>query len=274
VATLVGAGDIAACNSSGDEATARLVEGVLATDPSATVFTAGDNVYPAGTASEYANCYDPTWGRFKERTYPVPGNHEYETTAAAGYFDYFGARAAERGKGYYSYDVGAWHVVALNTNCAEIGGCGPGSPQERWLRADLAASAANCTAAVFHHPRFSSGPHGSVAAVEPLWSALYDHGAELVLSGHEHLYERFAPQRPDGTFDTAFGLRQITVGTGGKTAYTFSATAPNSLIRNTGAAGVLKLALRADGYDWTFLPVAGKTFTDSGSAACHGRPSH
>jgi hypothetical protein len=271
--TLVGAGDVAACNSSGDEATARLLDGVVAADPGAKVFTTGDNVYPAGTASEFANCYDPTWGRFKDRTYPAPGNHEYETSGAAGYFDYFGARAGQRGKGYYSYDVGAWHVVVLNSNCSAVGGCGTGSPQEQWLRADLAASAQRCTVAMFHHPRFSSSQYGEDRGMVPFWSALYDHGAELVLNGHAHHYERFAPQRPDGTRDTAFGIREFVVGTGGKTAYPFYTTSPNSEVRNTGTAGVLKLTLRSDGFDWALLPVAGKTFTDSGTGACHGRPA-
>ncbi|MEW6474911.1 MAG: metallophosphoesterase [Actinomycetota bacterium] len=278
VATLVGAGDIAQCGSSGPsaskaEATAKLLDAVPR-DPSTVVYTTGDNVYNDGTASEFKNCYDPTWGRHKDRTRPVPGNHDYNTAGASGYFGYFGAAAGQPGKGWYSYDLGAWHVVVLNSNCATVGGCGAGSAQERWLRADLAASPAVCTVAMWHHPRFNSGrTHGNNLEVAPLWNALYDHGADVILNGHVHVYERFAPQRPDAVADAAYGIRQFTVGTGGAPGYAFQNTPqPNSEVRRTGTDGVLKLTLRADGYDWDFLSVAGQTFGDSGSGACHGRP--
>ena len=266
-AVLVAAGDIADCSSVGDTATAALVGATAGT-----VVTLGDNVYGRATAREFANCYGPTWGRFKARTKPSLGNHDYAAPGAGGYFDYFGAAAGPRGKGWYSYEAGGWNVVVLNSNCAEVA-CGKGSEQERWLRAELAAQSNQCTVAYFHHPRFSSDArHGNNAAVGPLWEALYDYGADLVLSGHAHDYERFAPQNPAGVADPAFGIRQIVVGTGGRGHYGFGGIKPNSQVRNATALGVLKLTLRPGSYDWSFLPQAGKTFTDSGTGACHGRP--
>ncbi len=262
---LLAAGDIASCDSSGDEATAALLDGFAGT-----VLTLGDTVYQAGTAEEFADCYDPSWGRHKARTRPAVGDHEYNTPGATGYYDYFGAAAGEPGEGYYSYDLGTWHVIALNSNCAEVGGCGPGSPQGRWLRADLAAHPATCTLAVIHHPRFSSGTeHGGNEAVRPLWQALYEAGADVVLSGNEHNYERFAPQDPDGTRDDARGIRQFVVGTGGIGFYELGPAIANSEARNDDALGVLALTLRPGGYDWRFVPVAGQDFSDAGSAACN-----
>jgi acid phosphatase type 7 len=181
----------------------------------------------------------------------------------------FGAAAGERGKGWYSYDLGAWHLVALNSNCDEVGGCDEGSAQERWLRADLAASSARCTLAYWHHPRFSSGPHGDDSSTDALFEALYDGNAEVVLSGHDHDYERFAPQTASGAADAARGLRQFVVGTGGRGHYPFGAAGPNSEVRSSGTFGVLDLTLSAAGYRWKFRPEAGKTFTDEGSATCH-----
>ena len=259
---LVGAGDIASCSSKGDEATAALLDAIPGT-----VFTAGDNAYESGTASEFANCYDPSWGRHKARTRPSPGNHEYKTSKASGYFDYFGAAAGDRTKGYYSYDVGSWHVVVLNSNCSAIGGCGVGSPQETWLRNDLEKSTARCTVAYWHHPLFTSGQYSYNPSVKPLWDALHADGAELVVVGHDHLYERFAPQTPAGVADPN-GIRQITVGTGGKSLYLFTTIQPNSEARSRNSAGVLKLTLHATGYSWEFLPVAG-LFVDAGSGFCH-----
>ncbi len=262
---LVGAGDIAGCSSSGDEATANLLDTVAGT-----VFTAGDNVYDSGTASEFANCYDPTWGRHKARTRPSAGNHDYNTAGATGYYGYFGAAAGDPAKGYYSYDLGSWHVVAINSNCSAIGGCGAGSPQETWLRQDLAASTKPCTVAYWHHPLFTSGAnHSNATAMRPIFQALYDFDAEVVVSGHNHNYERFAPQNPTGGLDTAQGIREFVAGTGGRSHYGFGTTQPNSEIRNGDTYGVLKLTLKASGYDWQFVPEAGKTFTDLGSGTCH-----
>ena len=260
---LVGAGDIASCSSSGDEATAALLDRIPGT-----VFTTGDNVYDSGTTSEFADCYDPSWGRHKSRTRPAAGNHEYATAGASPYFAYFGASAGDPGKGYYSYNLGAWHLVVLNSNCGSVGGCGAGSPQEQWLRQDLAANPAVCTAALWHHPLFSSGEHGGNTSVRPLWQALYDYRADVVLNGHDHTYERFAPQNPTGSLDLARGIREFVVGTGGKSHYPISSSKPNSEVSNDDTFGVLKLSLHPTGYDWQFIPEAGKSFTDAGSAGC------
>ena len=263
---LVGAGDIASCTQAGDAATAALL-----TKIGGSVFTLGDNAYETGSASDYAKCYGPTWGHFLSRTHPAPGNHDYYTSpSAAGYFGYFGSRAGPKGKGYYSYNAGAWHVVVLNSECASVGGCGAGSPEERWLRADLAAHPATCTLAYWHTPRFSSGTlYGSDAGYQPFWQALYDNGADVVLSGHEHVYERFAPQTPSGKSDPAFGIRQFTVGTGGEGHYGFGNPVANSQVRNDTTFGVLALTLHSSSYGWRFVP-AGGTFTDQGTASCHG----
>jgi hypothetical protein len=264
---LVGAGDIASCSSSGDEATAAVLDNIAGT-----VFTLGDNAYENGTSNEYANCYGPTWGRHKSRTKPTPGNHEYNTANASGYYGYFGSAAGNPSEGYYSYDLGAWHIIVLNSSsgCGVIG-CALGSAQDVWLRGDLAANSKLCTLAYWHHPRFNSGAaHGNNTNVAPFWDALYQYNADVVLNGHEHVYERFAPQRPDATPDAANGIRQFTVGTGGREHYSFKATPePNSQVRNATADGVLKLTLRTNGYDWEFVPAGGATFTDSGTGTCH-----
>lgn len=257
---LVGAGDIASCTSNGDEATANLLDGIPGT-----VFTAGDNAYENGAAADYANCYNPSWGRHKSRTHPAPGNHEYNTAGAAGYFGYFGAAAGDPSTGYYSYTLGAWHIVVLNSNLA----MNAGSTQETWLRADLAGHPATCTLALWHHPRFSSGLHGSSTAVQPLWEALYAAGADVVVVGHDHLYERFAPQTPSGQPDAARGIREFVVGTGGAGLYAFGTPALNSQVKDNTTHGVLKLTLYGDHYDWKFVPIAGSSFTDSGSGNCH-----
>jgi hypothetical protein len=261
---LVGAGDIASCSSSGDEATANLLDSI-----SGTIFTLGDNAYDSGTTTEYTNCYNPTWGRHKARTFPAPGNHAYNTTGATGYYNYFGSAAGDPAKGYYSYDVGAWHIVVINSNRSQVGGCGAGSAQEQWLRSDLAAHPTACTLAYWHHPRFSSGSaHGSSTATQAIWQALYDFRADIVLVGHEHHYERFAPQDALGNLDTARGIREFVVGTGGKSHYGFGTILANSQVRNSDTYGVLKLTLRSVSYDWEFVPETGKTFTDTGSASC------
>jgi acid phosphatase type 7 len=266
---LVGAGDIASCESTGDEATAALVDQIPGT-----VFTAGDNAYVNGTADEFARCYDPTWGRFKARTMPAPGNHEYQQDpAATGYYGYFGPAAGDPAKGYYDYTLGSWHVIVLNSNCVPAGGCQVGSPQEQWLRQVLAAGTARCTVAITHHSRFSSALlHGSEADLHPFWQALYEHGADLVVSAHDHVYERFAALAPDGTPDPLFGLRQIVIGTGGRDHRSFGIPVPGSEVRIAETFGVLKLTLRAGSYDWQFIPEAGKTSTDQGTTACHDAP--
>jgi len=268
--TLVGAGDIASCSHDRDQATADVLAKV-----SGTVFTLGDNVYPDGTAAQFQNCYHPTWGAQKDRTMPSVGNHEYNTQNASDYFDYFGPRAGTPGKGYYSYDRGSWHIVALNSNCNEVGGCDRISPQGRWLRNDLANNPAGCTLAYFHHPLFVS-TGAATPEVRPFWNILYNHDADVILSGHAHYYERFAPQRPDGTRDRSRGIREFVVGTGGALPENPMTTprAANSVVDSEKlpgdtAYGVLKLRLSAGGYAWKFLPVAGEAFTDSGTRQCH-----
>ena len=263
-AVLLAAGDIAACDSNGDEATAELLDGLAGT-----VATLGDHAYQAGTPEEFAACYDPTWGRHKARTRPAVGDHEYRTPGAAGYFGYFGAAAGDPAKGYYSYDLGAWHVVVLNSECWQVGGCERGSPQHDWLVRDLAANEVPCTLAYWHTPRFTSASGGGHEYMGAVWSALYDAGADLVLGGHYHNYERIGPLDPQGRVDRARGIRSFVVGTGGATLYKLPSPRVGTEEQNWNTFGVLKLDLKADGFDWKFLPEAGKTYSDSGSAACH-----
>jgi hypothetical protein len=263
-ATLVGAGDIAGCDYRTDRATARL----LGKTPG-TVFTLGDNAYPDGTSAQFRHCYDRTWGKYKKRTKPAAGNHEYYSSGAKPYFDYFGRRAGKPGKGYYAYDRGSWHIVVLNSNCARAGGCGAHSPQGRWLRRNLRKHRARCTLAYFHHPLFSSGEHGNQTKTRPIWRALYRANADVVLNGHDHDYERFAPQRPDGTRNPRRGIREFVVGTGGAERRPFGTIQPHSQARNARTSGVLKLKLRSRSYRWRVVPVAGGTFTDSGKDRCH-----
>jgi Big-like domain-containing protein/calcineurin-like phosphoesterase family protein len=282
---LLAAGDIACDPTSGSfngglgSATScrqQHTSDLLVGESGAEVLALGDNQYENGALANYQQSFDPAWGRVKSRIHPVPGNHEYGTENAAGYFDYFNGAgnltgpAGERGKGYYSFEVGSWHVIALNSSCSAVGGCGVGSPQEQWLRADLAAHPSACTLAYWHHPLFSSGPHGNSAFMGPIWQALYDAGADVVLSGHDHEYERFAPQSASGAADPVRGIREFVVGTGGRSHYTLGTPQPNSAVRSDDTFGVLKLTLRDNGYDWRFLPEAGRTFTDSGSDVCDG----
>jgi ABC-type transporter MlaC component len=262
--TLVGAGDIASCGSDGDEATAELIDRI-----DGVVFTVGDHAYESGNAIEFAACYEPSWGRHRARTRPSPGNHDYESRDASDYFRYFGDRAGDPARGYYRYELGTWQIFVLNSNCAEIGGCEAGSRQEQWLRAQLTAHPAQCTLAYWHHPRFSSGRHGGEEAVGAFWQALYEYGAEIVLNGHDHVYERFAPQTPSGEPDPGRGLRQFTVGTGGAKLHKFDGRPEaNSEARDDRTFGVLELVLHPTGYEWRFVPVAGGTFTDSGTDRC------
>jgi hypothetical protein len=254
----VGAGDIALCGSTGAASTARLLDGI-----GGTVFTLGDNTYPSGSAQEYRDCYDPTWGRHKSRTRPVPGNHEYETPGATPYFDYFGFNAGPSGLGYYSFDLGEWHAIALNSNVP----VGSNSTQGAWLRADLASSGARCTVAYWHHPLFTSGPNGDQTYTRDFWRVLYDSGVDLVLNGHDHVYERFAPQDPNGRADSVRGIRQFTVGTGGAPSYAFATIRANSEVRLASVFGVLKLTLQTDSYQWDFVTTSGAS--DAGSGSCH-----
>lgn len=268
--TVYAAGDIARC-SHPDPAfsvaadTAAIVAAGLAADPRSAALTLGDNTYPVGAAAEFANCYAPTWGRFKERTWPAPGNHEYATAKAAPYFAYFGARAAH---GHYSVELGSWHVISLDSDLAPAAH----AAQLAWLREDLARHPARCTLAYWHHPLYSSGGHGSVAKMRDAWQALYRAGAEIVLSGHDHDYERFAPQDALGHLDAAHGIRQFVVGTGGAFPTPFLWGAANSEAQDGSGAGVLRLRLLDDGYEWQFMPVGplpAGAVADHGSGTCH-----
>jgi acid phosphatase type 7 len=258
---LVGAGDIASCNSDGDEQTARLLDTIPGI-----VFTAGDNAYQRGTAAEFARCYGPSWGRHRWRTRPAPGNHDYRSGGARPYFEYFGALAGRPGRGYFSFDLGSWHVVALNSMLD----LSIGSPQFEWLVRDLASRRvkSSCVAAIMHHPRFSSGPHGGSAHVYDVWRLLYEQGAAVVLAGHDHLYERFAPQTPRGTLDTARGIREFVVGTGGRSHYRMRRATRNSEVLVDDRFGVLKLALQPQGYRWEFIAAPSGAVIDRGSGSC------
>ena len=255
----VGAGDIGWCGK-GAEPTARLIDGIPGE-----VFTAGDNAYMEGSLKNFMECYQPTWGRFFDRTRPTAGNHEYDTdNTARGYYTYFGVRANQATEGYYSYEVGDWHIIALNS---ALPGIGFGGAQLSWLQAELTTNKAKCTAAIWHHPLFSSGPNGPQRYAKAAWDLLYRFDADLIINGHDHLYERFAPQNPDGQRDPVRGIRQFTVGTGGAELYTFNPSpSPNSEVRIS-QWGVIRLTLSNTGYDWQFIPVGGGG--DSGHENCH-----
>ena len=254
-AVLVGAGDIATCDREQDELTAELLDTIPGT-----VFTVGDNAYKDGTYTEYIECYDPSWGRHKSRTKPLPGNHEYNTSGAAGYFQYF-----DNVESYYAYEIGSWRIYALNS---EID-ISASSPQIIWLKEDLAANPSQCVLAYWHRPRWSSGEkHGDNPEMQTVWQMFYEAGAELVINGHEHHYERFAEMDGSGA-EVSAGLREFVVGTGGAGLYAIGTPHPSSQVRDDSTFGVLKLTLQETGYDWEFVPVVGSTFTDSGSGNCH-----
>ena len=275
--TVAAAGDIA-CGAESSFATCRQMDTsdlVLGLNPDA-VLALGDTQYEQGAYADFLASWAASWGRLGDRIHPVVGNHEYLTPGAAGYFDFFNGPGAatgpagERGKGYYSFDVGAWHLVALNSNCTRVGGCWAGSPQEQWLRADLAAHPSACSLMFMHHPLWSSDARElRLVALRPLIQTFYDAGGELLLVGHSHFYERFALQDPEGNVDPVRGLREIIVGTGGRNVSGFGPIWENSEVRNGRTFGVLKLTLHPAGYDWEFVPVPGEAFTDSGSQTCH-----
>jgi len=264
--TVIAAGDIGECRSGGyvgtpAEATALLVDSIPGT-----VLALGDLVYPNGRAAEFKRCYEPTWGRFKKRTRPVPGNHEYNTPGAEPYFAYWGERAGPRGGGFYSFDLGAWHIVALNSNIVTSA---LGKTQEVWLKADLVAHRTKCALAFFHHPRFTSGWHGNNDKLKDLWDILYDAGVDVALSGHDHDYERLAPMGKEGELDADRGIRQFVAGTGGAMLGPFPYPHPQSEVKDSSAFGVLKLTLREREYEWAFMAAPDGTVLDHGKAACH-----
>jgi hypothetical protein len=263
---LVGAGDIASCEDlSGAEATAKLLDSIPGV-----VFTAGDNAYESGTADEFRNCYQPTWGRHKDRTRPAVGNHEFHSHGATPYFGYFGANAGDPTQGYYSYELGTWHIIALNSECVEVGGCQQGSREEKWLISDLEAHPSRCILGYWHKPLFSSGAkHGNDPEMRAFWIDLYKYKATVVINGHDHDYERFAPQDPDGKPDSSLGIREFVAGTGGRNHRPFADPLLTTEVRNADTFGVLKMTLHPGAYEWEFIPEAGKTFHDSGTGSCH-----
>jgi hypothetical protein len=256
----------------------RATSNLIAGQGYSAVLLLGDNQYYCGGLSDYQNSFDLDWGRLLSITHPSVGNHEYVTSGgtgcdasggASGYFSYFGSRAGTAGKGYYSYDVGTWHLIALNSNCGNVGGCSSSSPQGSWLASDLAAHSNSCILAYWHIPLFSSGGRASSNS-SPFWTALYNAGADVVLNGHDHIYERFAAQTPSGAADSARGLREFIAGTGGANHTSLVSTAGNSQVRDASTFGILKLTLHPSSYDWQFVPAAGTgSFTDSGTQSCH-----
>jgi hypothetical protein len=261
---LVAVGDIGHCESTADEAVARIVDRLPGT-----VVALGDIAYEDGSRNDFRRCFDPAWGRHRTRIRPAPGNHDYDTRGAAGYFSYFGDAAGDPERGWYSFDLGPdWHLIALNSECEHVGGCDEDSPQLRWLRADLAEHAGMNILAYWHHPRFSSGVHGSDEDVDAFWRVLYEAGADIVLNGHDHNYERFAAQDPDGELDPERGIRQFVVGTGGIKLRPFEdPPLPTTEMRDDSSHGVLHLTLRRNDYDWEFVSTA--SFTDTGTARVH-----
>ena len=276
---LIGAGDIAGCDQQNDQATAMLVDSVLAADSVAgiedAVFTLGDNAYTDGSAAQFARCFTPTWGdpakRIMRKIHPAAGNHDHYTPGAGAYYQYFGDRAGRPGEGYYSYDLGGWHVIVLNSELIVNAGFSDSArtAQEVWLAGDLEGHPAKCALAYWHHPRFTSGLHGSDPKLDPVWRLLYKHGVDLVLNGHDHDYERFLPQTPAGLVDSARGITEIVAGTGGEDLRPFgSRIERHSAARLQGRAGVLLLSLGAAEYRSVFLDVTGRQW-DASSGACH-----
>lgn len=267
-AVLLAAGDIAECDAQGDEATAAL----LARYPKATIAALGDLAYPDGRDKDFVDCFAPTWGRFKDRIRPATGNHDHTTKMARGYADYFGSRGGPFDRYYYSYDLGAWHIAVLDSDCWRVGDCGSDDPQVTWLRQDLRRHERRCTLAYWHRPPFSSGRYGdpeNTDRVRPMWQAAVDGGVDIVLTAHEHSYERFVPMDRDGRRDDE-GTRLFIVGTGGGNLRKYHRPPlPTTVVRNGDTWGLLRLTLRADGYDWRFLPVPSRSFTDAGSGSCH-----
>ncbi len=259
-AVVLAAGDIARCGDqlSGAVATARLLDRL-----EGTILTLGDHAYEDGSQKSFTQCYEPTWGRHKARTRPAPGNHDYHTREARPYFEYFGENAGPAGRGYYSFDLASWHVVSLNS----VTDAKRGSDQLAWLRDDLEANPRTCTLAYWHIPVFSSGDHGDDSKMLEVWRVLYQFGADVVLNGHDHDYERFGPQDPKGAADPARGIRQFVVGTGGAGVYKWGSDRRNSEVRDNSVYGVLKLTLAPASYEWEFVPAVGQ-FQDSGSAPC------
>ncbi len=255
---ILAAGDIGQCGLPGAALTGRLLDQLQGI-----VLALGDLAYFNGTFQQFVQCYEPHWGRHLNRTRPAPGNHDYETVGAAAYYDFFGERAGQPGEGFYSFVTGSWRLISLNSNVA----MGPGSPQYTWLQREL-QQPARCTLAYWHHPLISSGPNGDNLNTKPLWDLLFAAGTEIVLNGHDHIYERYVPQNPSGQIDRDRGIRQFIVGTGGASLTGVVSRRPNSATTYVGY-GVLRLVLSDDRYEWQFVPVEGAAFSDVGFDVCH-----
>jgi acid phosphatase type 7 len=285
---IMAAGDISCGASTGAACRQQATSDIILRAKPDAVLTLGDTQYECGDLADFKKFYAPSWGRVKAITHPAVGNHEYTTSKSAdndcynrpsgapGYYTYFDQPASPQDdrchrncRGYYSFDIGAWHLIAINSNCTRIGNCAAGDPQVRWLQKDLAAHKNTCVLAYWHHPRYSSGHHGNQKEMVPIFGVLYKAGADLVLVGHDHDYERFAPQTADGKADPARGIREFVVGTGGRNLTGFKRIHRNSEVHNAKTFGVLKLTLHPRSYDWLFVPEDGKTFSDAGSANCH-----
>lgn len=267
-AVLIGAGDISVCGLDGASRTAALLARLINQYPQAEIFTAGDNAQVMGLMQEYMDCFSPTWGRFWDRIHPSPGNHDWFTESGRDYFTYFGEAAGEAGNGYYSYDLGEWHIVSLNSNC-DAAGCEEGSAQVEWLRADLQQNQARCTLLYWHHPLWSSGTVPISPAGQAFWRIASEYGAEIVVNGHDHYYERFAPLDQDGNVNFETGIRPFIVGTGG--AWLFELDEPLAITeaRDNTSFGVIKFLLYPDRYEWEYVAADGSPFTDSGTGTCH-----
>lgn len=263
--TILAVGDIAVCGMQNDELT-----GQLAAELPGTILALGDMVYESGTESEFKRCFDSSWGAVKDRIRPVPGNHEFETAGAGPYYEHFGDAAGTPGLGWYSFDIGAWHVIALNSNCRDQQNvCSDDSPQGDWLETDLARHPTACTLAFMHHPRWTSGEHGSDPLLGEFWTMLYDAGVDVVLTGHDHDYERFTPMDADGAADPTRGIRLFIVGTGGRSLDPFADILPTSEARNNVSYGVLQMALYDGHYTWEFIPTDADGYRDAGTGTCH-----
>ncbi len=265
--TLLAVGDIATCGNLGAFITAGIIQKELKKIPNSKLAILGDIAYERGTDAEF-KCYDAAYGQFKDITYPSPGNHEYYTPNATGYYKYFGTRAGDPKRGYYTYKLGNWRIYALNSNCNYIGGCDANSPQVKWLKQTLLQNPSQCSLAYWHHPRFSSGRHGNTSFMQDIWATVAKAGVEVVLAGHDHTYERFAPLDSSGNPNPK-GTQAFVIGTGGRSLYAFINPHPHSQVKQNSSLGVSKFGLEPNGYSWEFLAADGSDFKDSGNGKCY-----
>jgi acid phosphatase type 7 len=265
--SLLAVGDISTCGNLGAFITAGILQNQLEQNPNSKLALLGDIAYERGTEAEF-KCFDAAYGQFKNISYPSPGNHEYYSPNATGYYAYYGSRAGNPKQGYYTYKLGNWRIYALNSNCDSIGGCDKNSPQIKWLKQTLLSNPSQCSLAYWHHPRFSSGRHGNAAFMQDMWALVAKAGVEIVLSGHDHTYERFAPLDSSGKPNPK-GTRAFVIGTGGRSFYAFSNPQAHSQIKQNSSLGVTKFVLEPNGYSWEFIAASGSNFKDSGTGKCY-----